>query len=46
MLDISGVSVSDSDETCDEPIIVAARVEVLTIASDNAQEMLEVYVTM
>ena len=40
---LAGVGVNDTDVTCEEPIIVAARIEIQTVASDNAQEMLEVY---
>ena len=39
---LRGVTLSDADEICAENVIVAARIEVVTSASDNAEELLDV----
>ena len=39
---LNGVTLTDMDEICDENVIVAAQVQMVTSADDNAQEVLEV----
>lgn len=39
---LDDVTLTDMDEICDENVIVAAQVEMVTSADDNAQELLEV----
>lgn len=40
---LAGVILSDMDETCEEENeIFAAHIEIITVASDNAGELLEV----
>ena len=39
---LEGVALNDSDQNCQNPLIIGARVEITTEASDNAEEILDV----
>ena len=40
---LDGVTLEDMDHTCSVTIITGARIEIITAASDNAEEILEVW---
>ncbi|CAI8050929.1 hypothetical protein GBAR_LOCUS27939 [Geodia barretti] len=39
---LEGVALNDSDQNCQNPLIIGARVEITTEASDNAEEILDI----